>query len=190
MDIITDAELIRAYRQGRYHVLPGPTSSLGDACSQCGQRVKAGEDAVLANDAMGWQLAHPRCVGTNVVPVAELSVEPTSLDYGKGAAPYRAALVAELEHQDTAIGIPGHTLRRIARSHIERALDSDATATRELADRLDGKPGIQDAQAGMLMPLYAIPIEQLRRLVAEHAGNTIEGEVKQVAWHQRKLDKT
>ena len=144
--VSTDRALIAAFRRGHYSavqvVLGGDVStSLGrETCAQCGERIT---DAVLTYTVAGWHVAHPHCVGETVEPEPAPVVETgpaLAIDYRKGKAPLRQALVAELQQQDEALGIPGATLRAIARAQIDRARGGDMHAARDIADRLDGRP--------------------------------------------------
>lgn len=57
----------------------------------------------------------------------------------KTATPYRTALMMELASR----GEDFKELRRIARANINKALEGDTQASREIADRTDGKPAQQ-----------------------------------------------
>jgi len=178
MRISKNAEALRAYRQGdlaRAEALLGSRiSGLGCVCSICGGKLVSSDPAVMADDALGWQIAHPHCVGVSVEPIAATSPEPIEIDYGKGKAPYRAALVAEIKAQDKAIGVPGSTLRALARAQIQRGIDSDQTSLREIADRLDGKPQ-QSVEMGVKVSLEQLIMQSIKLEQPEASGGNSGG---------------
>src|ERR1043166_3187112 len=142
MHISHDAFALRRCRAGDLssvsNSLGGQVSTLGQSCSVCGIKVKAYEPAVMAQDALGWQIAHPACVGAESMPA--VIHEPVEIDYSKGNAPYRTALIAAIQDLDKAVGVKGHGLVSVARQLVQSALDGNGFACKEIADRLDCKP--------------------------------------------------
>jgi hypothetical protein len=87
--------------------------------------------------------------------------------------PYRDALRIEL----AAAGEDMKALRAIARAHIEKARSGDMTAIKEIADRLDGKPGqSMDMTTHYNKPLREYTDEELTAMIAELEAGRAEGD--------------
>lgn len=185
MEISTNPEHLRAYRTGKHHLLPGAVSPLGDACSQCGRRVALGDAAVLANDAMGWQIAHPACVGSDATQANVAPVEAISIDYLRGKQPMRQAIVEAAKQRDRAYGSDGFTLMTIARSILDKAADGDMQAARDLADRLDGKPS-QQMEMDVHISLEQLILQSitLEKAAPDQVGHSLDTEPDRIVSEQ------
>lgn len=74
---------------------------------------------------------------------------------------FEQALIREIKQRDLKDG-DGETMRKLASVVLQKGLDGDLAAAREVVDRLDGKPA-QVIQGDAENPLYVQEIE--RRIV-------------------------
>jgi len=124
--------------------------------------------------------------GAELAPARSPMRSAIPIDYAKGKAPSRQALVAAAAEIDAEAGIPGYAAGSAAKALWLKAMNGDGNAWRDISDRLDGKPAQVTEGAGTILPLHIMPIEQLRALVAEHTGQTYEAEPsKPLPWHKR-----